>query len=327
MNKRAWICWLLLVCSIIIALSVGETPIRWHDLLTFSITPETEIIWQVRMPRVVCAALSGAFLASAGVLTQGLFRNPLASPHVLGVTNGASCFAAIAFFLGSTTYAWYVLPLAAIGGASLALTIVLAFLLRPAVSLATLLLFGFSLSAIFGALTTLVINLSMDNPFKFQALHFWLLGGLSARSWDHVFMGLIPGIIGVMLASLVARPLDVLMLGENVASSLGVDLHRLKKVLVVAVAFLEAGAVSMVGAIAFVGLIVPHITRLWLGASHPRLLRYSLINGASLLLLADTAARTLLSPSELQVGVIITLLGAPFFLVLLLQQEKRGAIL
>ncbi len=327
MSKSIFGCWLLFIISVCLALFIGETPVHLRDLLSLRMTPETEILWQVRFPRAVCAALSGAFLGAAGVLTQGLFRNPLASPHILGVTSGASCFAAVTFFLGAAAHAWYVLPIAALCGAFFALTLVLAFLLRPAISLGTLLLFGFSLSAIFGAFTTLVINLSMDDPWQFQALQFWLLGGLSARSWDHVLMGAVPGTLGLLLAGLVVRPLDVLTLGEDVASSMGVNLHRLKRVLVVAVALLEAAAVSMVGAIAFVGLIVPHITRLWIGAASPRLLRYALLNGASLLLLADTAARTLRAPGELQVGVLITLLGAPFFLVLLLQQEKRGAIL
>lgn len=327
MNKAILGCWLLFIFAVAVALGIGETPMNLGDILSLRTTTETDILWQVRFPRAVCAALSGAFLGAAGVLTQGLFRNPLASPHVLGVTSGASCFAAVAFFVGAAAHAWYVLPIAALGGAFFALTLVLGFLLRPAISLATLLLFGFSLSAIFGALTTLVINLSMDDPWQLQALQFWLMGGLSARSWDHVLMGIVPGVLGLVLALLVVRPLDVLMFGEDVASSMGVNLQRLKKVLVVAVALLEAAAVSMVGAIAFVGLIVPHITRLSIGASNPRLLRYALLNGASLLLLADTAARTVRAPGELQVGVLITLLGAPFFLILLLQQERRGAIL
>jgi iron complex transport system permease protein len=267
----------------------------------------------------------GAALASAGVLSQGLFRNPLADPSVLGATSGGSAGAALMFYFGAAGLQWFSLPLAAFTGALLATGFILHLSSRRfAWTMESLLLAGFAINALFGALTSLVVSLVLEDYQTAPAIMYWLLGGLNARGWEHVAMVFVPLVVALSVAYVVAARLDVLALGEDVARTLSVNVRRLKRASIVVIALLVGVAVSVAGAIPFVGLVVPHLTRLICGPSHRRLVLVSAINGVTLVVLADLAARTLRAPAELQVGVLIALLGAPFFLWLLISRRQGG---
>jgi iron complex transport system permease protein len=282
------------------------------------------ILFEIRFPRMLVAALCGAGLAAAGVLSQGLFRNSLASPSILGTTTGGSLAAAMTFYFGAAYHHWLSLPASAFIGACVA-TYALYALSRRLLNfeIHTLLLAGFALNALLGACTSLVISLMLEDQQKASAVMHWLMGGFSARGMEHFWMGLIPIVLGVVLALRITIKLDVLSLGEEVAQTLSVDIRSLWRLAVVAIALLVAGSVSIAGAIPFVGLMVPHITRLIFGPQHTRLLTLSMINGASLVLLADLVARTWRAPQETEVGVLISLLGAPFFVWLLTTERTR----
>jgi len=283
------------------------------------------ILFDIRLPRLIAAALVGGALAAAGVVSQGLFRNDLASPSVLGTEAGGSLAAVLVFYLGAQHTHWVTMPLAAFLGALAATTLVFRLASRTLrMPMETLLLTGFALNALFGALTSLVISLSLEDYQKAGAVLHWLLGGFAAKGWEHVAMGILPVTAGLAMLFALAPRLDVLALGEEVAASLSVDLVRLRRIAVIAMAILVGAAVAVGGAIPFVGLIVPHATRRLVGPSHRRLLVLSTLNGMTLVVIADLIARTIRAPAELEVGILTSLLGAPFFLMLL-KRKRRWA--
>ena len=289
---------------------------------THSSNIATAILWEIRLPRMVAAAVVGSCLAGAGVLSQGLFRNPLASPSVLGATSGAGALSALMFYFGGVYYHWLTLPFAGVAGAFLATMIILAVAsLRSFISIEYLLLVGFALNALLGAVTSLIVSLTLADYQRSQALMHWLLGSLAAASWDHLLLGIPLLVLGFIFSHRVCRELDVLTFGEEVAKTLSVDVVRLKYFAIVCIALLVGVSVAICGAVAFVGLIVPHLTRLMVGMKHRRLFVVSAINGATLVMAADLISRTIIAPRELQVGVLIAMIGAPFFILLL---WKRG---
>lgn len=280
------------------------------------------VLFSLRLPRAVAAALTGGSLAAAGVVCQGLFRNSLASPSVLGTEAGGSFAAVLVFYLAAESRHWLALPLGAFFGA-LGATAIIFHLARKSMRLSSdmLLLSGFALNALFGALTSLVVSLALEDYQKAGAVLRWLLGGFAAKGWEHVAMGLLPAALGIGALFALAPRLDVLALGEQVAASLSVDLAAVRRLAIGILAILVGAAVAVGGAIPFVGLIVPHVTRRLSGPSHRRLIALSVMNGMTLLLLADVAARTVRAPLELEVGILTSILGAPFFLLLL--KEKK----
>lgn len=283
------------------------------------------IIFSIRLPRIVVAALAGAALSAAGVISQGLFRNSLASPSVLGSEAGAALAAASVFYLGAAYLHWLLLPAAAFAGA-LAATSALFVIARrqgPSTPLATLLLAGFALNALLAAFTSLFLSLLLEDVQKSAAAMHWLLGGFGAKGWEHASMMLPPLALGFALAARLAARLDVLALGEEVAASLSVALPDLRRGAFAAIALLVGAAASVSGAVPFVGLIVPHATRRLAGPRHGPLLALSALNGATLMLVADLAARTVRAPRELEVGILTSLLGAPFFLWLLSRKPEE----
>lgn len=270
------------------------------------------------------AALCGAALGCSGVVSQGLFRNPLASPTILGTTSGGALAAALTFFLGVANFHWLATPLAALVGCIIATSFVFYIAWRgTCVSITNLMLVGFALNAFLGSLTSLIISLSIDDFQKATALLHWLFGGFSARSWEHFSIGIVPIAAGIIWSYFIASRLDVLSLGEDVAATLDIKPHRLRGEAIMAISLLVGFSVSIAGALPFVGLVVPHLTRQLVGPHHKRLIVYSTLNGMTLTLIADLIARTIRSPLELEVGILTSLLGAPFFVYLLLKGEPR----
>lgn len=282
------------------------------------------LVLDLRLPRVLLAALVGMCLAGAGTLYQALFRNPLADPYILGVSSGAGLGATFALIAAGTTgIAAYVgVPVAAFAGALAAISLVVGVSARRGrVDMLSLLLAGVAVSYTLAALTSFVMVFSRQTM---QQVVFWMMGGLQAATWAYV------GVVGAMLAAglvvpmLFARELNVLLLGDERAAHLGVDVERFKLVVLAAASLLVAAAVSVSGLIGFVGLMTPHMARLVLGPDHRRLLPASVLAGGIVLVLADLVARVVLAPVELPVGIVTAVLGGPFFVWLLLRAERRA---
>lgn len=278
------------------------------------------IIWQVRMPRIIIAAMVGASLGVTGVVFQSLLRNPLADPYLIGVSSGGALGAITAISLGiGTIGAFSIVPLFAFVGA-LGATY-LAYRLAKfgsVMSPASLLLAGIAIGSFLNAIIWLQMVFSSHD---LQAMVFWLMGGLSARSWNHVWM-IMPWFMTIPILGFFARDLNILLLGSDRATSLGVDVEWTKKLLLALASLIAASAVSVSGLIGFIGLAVPHMVRIVIGPDHRMLLPASLFVGACVLVLADAAARTLFGSIELPVGVVTAFVGAPFF-VYLLRTSKR----
>lgn len=278
------------------------------------------LVWTLRLPRVLLVALVGAALASAGALTQGLFRNPLADPSVLGVSLGAALVAVIGLFLGLDRAGIWVTPVLAATGAAATLA-VLWWLTSRGHDGTTLLLAGVAIAAACGAATSSVLALAGDRPELGVRVIRWLMGSFEGRSWGHLGAAVIPIVAGVALAIAMARDLDGLLLGDEIAASLGVELATLRRGAIAAVAILIGTATAMCGVIGFVGLVVPHVVRRWLGSGHHGLVIGSALIGALLLMIIDTLGRAADLP--LPPGVVTSLLGAPAFLWILLRTGAR----
>ena len=321
----------LLAVAIVASLAMGAVALpiaRVIDILLRPAAPgvdavEVIIIWEIRFGRVLLAALIGAGLAAAGAALQGLFRNPLADPFVVGASSGAALGATLAIMAGLQwgTGGFGPVPLAAFVGAMLAVALVYGVAemggVTPAVAL---LLAGAALSTFLGAIVYLLVMLNDQNLY---AVFAWLLGGLSGRSWPHLWASLPYMFIGIGALWFLARPLDALAFGDETAQSLGLPLRWTRGVIIAAASLATAAAVSAGGTIGFVGLIAPHAARLLVGAGHARLIPASALLGALLLLLADDIARTVMAPLELPVGIVTAMLGGPFFLYLLKTRQRE----
>ncbi len=289
---------------------------------------DTVIVWQIRLPRVLLGSLVGASLALVGAMMQGLFRNPLADPGLVGVSSGAA-FAAVATIVLSggvlapfaSLFGVYALPVAAFGG-GLAATLLIYRVGTQAgrSSVALILLAGIALGAFAAAGTGFLVYLSDDNQLR--DLTFWSLGGLGGATWTKLWAGLPMMGVALIAAPFLARGLNGIVLGEAEAYHLGVRVQRLKRLTILLVALATGAAVAVSGTIGFVGIVVPHLLRLWFGPDHRHLLPNAALGGAILLLLADMAARTLVAPAELPIGILTAALGAPVFLWILLR--RRG---
>ena len=283
---------------------------------------QSSIILDVRLPRVIIALFAGASLALCGLVMQGMFRNPLASPSVLGVSSGASLGAVIAIYLGFSLISSWAIPLFAFIGAGLSLSIVYRVASnRGQTSIATLLLSGVAISALNVAAISLLLALSLSNWDVARMIIYWTMGGLDGRTWDHVFIILPIVLSGFTLLLFYSKQLDLLLLGEQHALSVGVDVRRTRRNLLVICTAMVGGSVSVVGGIGFIGLVVPHIMRLLLGPSHRYLLPACLLTGAVTLLGADIFLTHFFNDQAIPLGVITAALGAPFFLFLLIKQR------
>jgi iron complex transport system permease protein len=285
------------------------------------------IVWSLRLPRTLLAAMVGAALALSGALLQGLFRNPLASPSIIGASEGAAFGAVLALSLGLAERSALVAPALAILGAFAALWAVVRVASRDGrAPVATLLLAGVALSALLSAVNTWLIARAWEEHEAARRIAYWLMGGIADRGWVHVGM-LLPGLVaGLLVAQVHAKDLDRLLEGEESASALGVEVERAKAWLMGAAAILVGSAVAVSGVVGFVGLIVPHLVRLVLGAGHRLLLPASALTGAWLVLASDLFARTAVAPRELHLGVVTSFLGAPFFLFLLRRHRPEAEL-
>jgi iron complex transport system permease protein len=278
------------------------------------------ILFEVRVPRACLALLAGAALAISGAALQGLLRNPLASPDILGVSQTAALAAVCVLYFGFSRLAWFVLPLAALSGAALAVLFLLQ-LTRRLASTQSLILAGIALTALTSALITFALNYA-PNPYALQEVYFWMLGSVANRSLAEVWLALPFFVIGTALLLSSHRCLDALSLGEDTAATLGFPLSHYRWRLIVGVACNVGAAVAVSGSIGFVGLIVPHVLRPMVKAQPGQLLWWSLPGGSALVLLADVIVQHLPGTQELQLGVLTALLGGPFFLWLLLRQRS-----
>lgn len=283
------------------------------------------IIWQFRLPRVILAALAGASLALAGATFQGLFRNPMADPYVIGVSSGAALGAAVAviFSVNLNILGLSAVPLLAFLGSLFTLLAVyrLAYI-GGKVAVLTLLLAGIAVSALLSAAVSLLMFMGGE---KLHQIIFWLMGSFSGRHWNYVMMGIPYFVLGMGTIFFYARDLNAMLLGEEPAQHLGIEIEKVKRVLLVSASLLTATAVSSGGVIGFVGLIIPHIVRMLVGPDHRILLPAVVFIGATSLVAADAIARTVLAPMEIPVGIITTFCGGPFF-IYLLRQRKNAAL-
>jgi len=275
----------------------------------------TGIVWDLRAPRAVLGFLVGGSLAVAGAGLQALVRNPLADPFLLGLSGGAALGAVVAIAF-DVAGAW-ALPLAAFAGALVALVLVYRMALAGGGALdpRILLLGGVAVGAFAAAVTTAIVSLAEATELRNAFL--WLWGGLATASWDTVLVVAIYVPLPLAVIAAAARPLDLLVLGDEPAGYLGADVERVRRRVYVAASLLTAAAVAVSGVIGFIGLIVPHIGRLVWGHRHRALLPASFVGGGTLLVLADTVARTIVAPRELPVGIVTALIGVPLFVLLL----------
>ncbi|MEM9234240.1 MAG: iron ABC transporter permease [Pseudomonadota bacterium] len=277
------------------------------------------IMREIRLPRALLAILVGGSLGLAGAALQGFLRNPLAEPGVIGVSGAASLGAVIALYFGLSTVFGLALPLMAIVGALIAAAIL--HVLAGRQSVLTLILAGVALSSLTGALTALALNLS-PNPFAAFEIIFWMLGSLSDRSMTHVHLAAPFILAGWVMLLLVAPSLDALSLGEDTATSMGVNLSRTRIAVIGGTALCVGAATAVSGVIGFVGLVVPHLLRSFVGHKPSRLLPVSALGGALVLLIADILVRLITPGTELKLGVVTALVGAPFFLWLVLKSRS-----
>lgn len=283
---------------------------------------ERAVLLYVRMPRVVVGAIVGAALSVAGVAMQGIFRNPLAEPGVIGVSSGAALGAVTALYFGLTQLSPWLLPSLAFAGATLAALVVfvVAQLARRQVA-STMLLIGIAVNALLGSAISIMIATATTEE-DLRSIMFWLQGGLDARTWQHVKLIIVPVVLGCLVLMAFARDLNVMVLGDDQGRASGVDVARSRTVIMVLAALVTGVAVSVTGTISFVGMVVPHALRLLLGADHRLLLPASALGGAVFLVLADLVARTAFGPVTLQVGVITSIIGAPVLLLFVLRNRR-----
>ncbi|MDN4474033.1 iron chelate uptake ABC transporter family permease subunit [Demequina zhanjiangensis] len=321
----------LLALSIVVAVTIGVAGLTvgqvWdvvasHLGLGAGSAPSTTtdaIVWGIRLPRVLTAALVGAGLATAGVVMQGITRNPLADPYLLGLSSGASLGAVSVLLLGigSAVAITVALPVAAFVGALVALVAALGIArLAGAITPTTAVLAGLAMSQLFAAATSLVIVIAAKGD-SYREVLSWLLGSLAGSSWSTVAVAAIALVAIYPVLRLYAPRLDAFALGESAAEALGIPARRTYIVLFVLVAALTGAMVSTSGAIGFVGLVLPHVVRALTGGLHRRVLPAAALGGAIFLVWADTLARTVLDPREIPVGVVTALIGVPVFVLVL----------
>jgi iron complex transport system permease protein len=328
---------ILLIISMLSAMIMGAVSIGWKNVIVIilealpfyepvsaaEIAPVyRDILLQIRIPRVLLAAAVGSSLAVAGAVFQGLFRNPMADPYVIGISSGAALGAVFAMLSGFSLAlgGFGAVPLFAFAGGIT--TIILVYSMARvgrAVPVMTLLLAGIAVSAFLSALVSLLTYFAGE---KLHQVIFWMMGGLGGATWHQVRVMIPYALVGYICVSLFSRELNAMLLGEETASNLGVDTEKVKKILLAGASLLVAAAVSTSGIIGFVGLVVPHFVRLIAGPDHRFLIPASALLGGSLLIATDALARIVIAPSELPVGIITALIGAPMFVYLLKKRKK-----
>ncbi len=285
--------------------------------------PVVLVMQEIRLPRAILGLLTGAALGLSGAAMQGYLRNPLAEPGLIGVSSSAALGAVLALQSGLAASFALALPLCALAGAGLSVLLIL-LMAGPRGGALALILAGIAISALTASLTSLVLNLS-PNPFAAMEIVYWMMGSLADRSMTHVWLAAPFMLVGMAALLTLGRGLDALTLGEDAAQTLGVNLSRLRWALILGTAAAVGAGVAVAGAVGFVGLVVPHILRPWVGARPSRLLPASALGGAAMLLAADIATRLIAPDRDLKLGVLTAIVGAPFFLHLIWRMRRIEA--
>jgi len=312
--------WVLLLLTVALVVSVCVSCMFGAVDFTVSEMLHSQIFWQLRLPRVLMSACVGAVLSVCGAAYQSIFRNPLTDPYVLGVSSGAFLGASVAILLGLEAFIW------GVGGLALVAALLTVLLIYRIASIGnrmhttTLLLTGVCLTLLISAMISFLMVLNQE---KMDSIIFWTMGSFSSSSWTDVAVMTPVALLGIAVVIWHSRDLNLLLAGSEAAQSMGVDVERVKRVLLLFTTLMVAFAVSSCGVIGFVGLIVPHAVRLVAGPDNRRVVPYSMLCGAIFVLVCDTLARTLLRPSELPVGSITSLIGAPLFIYLLYKNKRR----
>ncbi|MBR9862211.1 MAG: iron ABC transporter permease [Rhodobacteraceae bacterium] len=326
MTRLALLLSTLVLALFIAALVVGPADIGIYQSLKALFVddegPMTLVMREVRLPRALLAVMIGGSLGLAGAAMQGYLRNPLADPGLIGVSGSAALAAVLAIQTGLAASFAFGLPLSALAGALIGVFLVLV-LAGPRGSSLTLILAGIAISALAGAFTSLVLNLS-PNPFAANEIVFWMMGSLADKSMTHVWVALPLIVLGALMLATMARGLDALTLGEDAAEAMGIGLRRIRLTLIFGTAAVVGASTAVAGAIGFVGLVVPHLLRPFVGARPSRLLWASAFGGAAMLLAADIAVRAILPARDLKLGVVTALVGAPLFLHLIYLTRREG---
>jgi iron complex transport system permease protein len=342
LKNNLWIAYIiavvLFIFSIFLGISIGTVSIPFdtiwniflHKWFSVSLGKEIDptlinIVMDIRLPRVILAGLVGASLALAGAALQGLLKNPLADPYTLGVSSGASVGAVFVIFFGLSLpiIGKFTLPFLAIIGGFMTIFAVILFtkFVDRMMKMETIILTGIIFSSFLGAFLSLMIALTGE---ELRQVIYWLLGGVSMRGWDYIYIMLPFFFIGSLLLLMNGTELNILSFGEEKAKHLGVQVPQRKMMILSASSILTGAAVAVSGTIGFVGLVIPHLTRLAWGTDHRHLLPLSLLHGAAFLIAADLVARTIISPTELPIGVITAMIGAPVFAIILIRQRMKG---
>lgn len=323
----------ILISSIVMSTMLGGVTIPFKETIRvfasyipfIHIEAETtysQIIMQIRFPRVLVAGCVGASLAVAGVVMQSLFRNPMADPGIIGVSSGGSLGGVVSIYFGFTSIGSFMTPLLGFLGAFMTLFIVYFISTQNGkTSILTLLLTGVAISSFFSACTSLILTYS--NVAQLQQILYWLMGDLNGRDWDHLKLMILPSIVAFIVFVFYRKELDILLLGEEEAENLGINVQFTRNLLLIVSSLLTGVSVSLTGAIGFVGLVVPHIIRLIIGPSHRLLIPASILGGATFLILTDLISRLIIRPAEIQIGVVTAFFGAPFFIYLIIRNKRK----
>ena len=320
---------LFLFAALILSLAIGAVFISPVDLLrALTGNPATEaiktILWDIRLPRTVLIALTGMALGGSGAAYQGLFRNPLADPYLIGIASGAGLGAVVAMTIRWSYSFWGLMavPLSAFIGASLTVMLVY-FLARvgQTTPITTLILAGVAVSSFASALISFLM---LRSDGELRRATSWLMGGAIQLGWTSVLAMLPYLILGLGTLTLHGHALNLMQFGDEQAQQLGLNVQRTKQIILITSSLATAAAVSFTGIIGFIGLIVPHVMRLWFGGDYRRLIPLSILGGSTALLISDVIARVVLAPQELPVGIVTALAGAPFFLWILRRSKSQG---
>mgnify|MGYP000137832368 CR=1 FL=1 len=318
---------LILILLIFLALFIGSSQINPTDITSYifnskSVSASTAIIiGEIRLPRIILAFIVGAGLAVAGAVFQAIIRNPMVDPYIIGISAGAGTGVMLALFLGIEIAIFNLSSLPAFAFLGAVLTVFVVYQLARVggkLPVLTFLLAGVAVSFILNSLMSFLMVLRTEN---LQQLVYWLMGSLAGTAWTDIRMILPYFLTALALILFYLKDLNILLLGEESAAHLGLNVERTKIILLGAASLMTASVVSVSGSIGFIGLVVPHIARIIIGPDHRRLIPLAAVFGGSFLLIADTAARTLMAPIELPVGIITSFFGAPFFLYMLLKRK------
>ncbi len=325
---------ILLTLAIFIATCVGSANIQPKEIFTIliknipffgsnlaikqSVSPKNEtIICQIRLPRIISSVIVGFVLAAAGVIYQGIFRNPMADPYIIGVSSGASLGATIAFILGLGTGFLGISTVSIMAFICAIVTVFIVYQLSKMgerVPISNLILAGFAIGALLNSIVYFLLIAKTDDM---QRIIFWMLGGFTTASWDKIKILTIPIVLTFIIIFFYLRELNILTLGDKRATQLGVNIEKIKRILLILASILASLGVAIGGLIAFIGLITPHIIRLIVGSDNRILYPTSALTGSIILIFSDTIARTITSPREIPVGIITAVIGAPYFLYLM----------